>query len=267
MNNPVFEAIISGHERELRGKFSRTHFHFSEETGSTNDDLLHRVRSGKAQHLEVISTDFQRQGRGRRGDKWEASAGQNLLFSIALELVGPRSHWTRLPHLTAFLLGQSVESILIGSQKLQAKWPNDLLHHGKKLAGILVETVLTPQPFAVVGIGLNVNLRTVELPAELQNTATSLYEILECESNRWFLLGEIIAAFATEYPDKLTNFSEVIEWLRTRDALRNQSLKILTQQGPLYGTGAGIGDNGELLLEREDQSLKTILSAERVLLC
>lgn len=232
-------------------------------TGSTNDDLLESLRSGEAGHLDLVVADYQETGRGRRGDRWEAPPGKNLLFSFALSLDGDRTTWSRLPHLTAWILGRVVESILPG-ETVQAKWPNDLLLHGKKLAGILVETILTPEPFAVVGIGLNVNVKGEEFPPELAAIATSLYQHLECESSRPFLLGLVLREFLSAYPNKLTTFDPVREWLEERSYLKGKQLRLETASGIIAGTGRGLGGSGELTVESGDGILHTIISAEKI---
>ncbi len=267
MSDTIYESVIAGLGQEVRDQFTEGQLHYSEETGSTNDDLLRRVRLGEAKHLDVIVADRQSHGRGRRGDRWEAASGRNLLFSVALKLSGQRTTWARLPHLAAYVLGTAVESVLTGGQKLNAKWPNDLFFDGRKLAGILVETVLVPEPFAVVGIGLNVNMRISEFPEALQHQVTSLYEIEECESNRWFLLGEIVSGFAASHPDKLTKFDEVLDWLNERNLLFGKKLRVETASGIIEGTGCGLGDDGELLVQPDRGEVISILSAERVLYC
>tara|TARA_R110002096_G_scaffold32485_3_gene94386 strand:+ start:478 stop:1281 length:804 start_codon:yes stop_codon:yes gene_type:complete len=267
MSDSVYASVAAGLSEQVRDQFPRERFHHVSETGSTNDDLLDLIRGGTAQHLDLIVADHQSKGRGRRGDRWEASPGRNLLFSIALKLEEPRSSWPRLPHLSAYVLGGAIESVLTDDSILEAKWPNDLLFHQQKLAGILVETVLAPKPFAVVGIGLNVNMRRDEFPEELQEEATSLYEMQGCESNRWFLLGEIISGFAKCHPNKLTNFSDVHEWLTKRNLLLGRRLKVKTTKGVIEGTGCGLGKDGELLIDRGNNEIEAILSAERVLFC
>lgn len=265
MSDLTYESVSAALSESVKEKFTTEHFLHLEETGSTNDDLLNRIRSGTAKHLDLIVADLQYQGRGRRGDRWEASSGRNLLFSIALKLEEPKETWCRLPHLAACVLGSSVESVLTGEVQLQAKWPNDLLHEEKKLAGILVETVLVPEPFAVVGIGLNVNMRADEFPDELREIATTIYELERCESSRSFLLGEIVSGFASGYPNMLTNFSEVLDWLEARSVLSGRRIEVVTTEGIVHGIGHGLGNDGELIVDQGDSGLKSILSAERVL--
>lgn len=264
MTERIHAEIVRGWSAEEAVRFPLDRFHHLAETGSTNDDLLARVRSGEAQPYDLVSADFQTRGRGRRGDRWEAPPGRNLLFSLALPLDEDRRIWPRLPHLAAKLVGSAVEDVLGPGARLQAKWPNDLLHEGRKLAGILVETVLSPAPFAVVGIGLNVNLRHDELPPDLRPVATSLYELLGCESSRWFLLGQILQGFLRHFPESTADFGPVLEWIRPRDFLLGQRLAIRSGRERFEGLAAGIGEDGELLLETADSGFVRIVSAEEI---
>ncbi len=264
MSEKIHAEIIRGWSVEEAARFPLERFRHVEETGSTNDDLLALVRGGGAQPYDLVSADFQTQGRGRRGDRWEAPPGRNLLFSLALPLDEHRHLWPRLPHLAAWIVGTVVESVLGPGPLLQAKWPNDLLHEGRKLAGILVETVLAPTPFAVVGIGLNVNLRDEELPPDLKPIATSLYERIGCESSRWFLLGQILQGFLRHYPGQTKDFSPVLEWIRARDFLMGQTLAVRSGREWFEGVAAGIGDDGELLLETMNSGFVRIVSAEEI---
>lgn len=269
MSERIHAEIVRGWSGEDLARFPAERFRHVGETGSTNDDLLALARSGGAAPFDLFSADFQTRGRGRRGDRWEATPGRNLLFSLALPLGtnvldGDRHLWPRLPHLTAWIVGSTVESILGPGHRLQAKWPNDLLHEGLKLAGILVEIVLAPQPVAVVGIGLNVNLRHEELPPELRPIATSLYELLGCESSRWFLLGQIVRGFLHHFPEKTADFSPVLDWIRARDFLAGQVLSVRSGREWFEGIARGLGDDGELLLDTRDGTLVRIVSAEEI---
>lgn len=259
----IYQKIILGWPSDTIAEFPLERFRHCAETGSTNDDLLALARAGDLHPFDVLSTDFQTKGRGRRGDRWEAIAGRNLLFSLALPLQGDQNRWPRLPHLTAWIVGRVVESVLAPSQKLQAKWPNDLLYEGLKLAGILVETVVSPQAYAIVGVGVNVNLRREEIPPHLQSTATSLYELLECESSRWFLLGQIILGFLRSYPEAFQDISPALDWLRKRDYFAGETIAGKSGGEDFWGKAKGIGENGALLVETET-GLREIISADHI---
>jgi len=132
MSGMIYSEVTRGWTEADRARFSPGHFTHLTETGSTNDDLLARARAGEALPFELISTDYQSKGRGRRGDRWEAARGRNLLFSLALPLESPRETWACLPQLTAALVGRAIEDILGPGHRLGAKWPNDLLYKEKK---------------------------------------------------------------------------------------------------------------------------------------
>lgn len=237
------------------------------EIDSTNSELQRLLHAGDADNFSVVAADYQTAGRGRRGDRWEAASGRNLLFSVALPLPESRHQWTRLPHLVAALTGAALESVIPSNEPLQAKWPNDLYYQGRKLAGILVETSLLPRPFAVVGVGINVNMRKEEFPPGLREHVTSLYEILGCESNRWYLLGLILEALLRRYPSGLQDFGDSLSWMRQRDFLLNRKLTCLSGGKAKEGYARGLGDEGELVFESVDGERENIVSIERLILC
>ncbi len=264
MLEKIHAEIVRGWPRENLDRFPLQNCIHRVETGSTNDDLLQLVRSGAAGPFTLVATDHQTGGRGRRGDRWESPPGRNLLFSIALPLETDRCYWTRLPLLTAAIVGSVVESVCGPGYRLQAKWPNDLLHEDRKLAGILVETVLLPRPCAVVGVGLNVNLRREELPPELREQAVSIYEMIGCESSRWFLLGLIVRGFLEQFPAGLEDFEPTLGWIRSRDPLNGRQLAIRRGQDWFRGIARGIGDSGELRIEDSEGRHHDIVSADEI---
>ena len=125
-----------------------------DEVGSTNDLMRERAEKG-APHGSAVAARRQTAGRGRRGHVWESPAG-NLYLSVLLR---PEVSPSRLPGLAAACgLGVLDGLGALGvSNKAQLKWPNDVLAHGRKLAGILVEAGRDQAggTFAVCGVGLN----------------------------------------------------------------------------------------------------------------
>jgi BirA family biotin operon repressor/biotin-[acetyl-CoA-carboxylase] ligase len=85
-------------------------------------------------------------------------------------------HDASIPSLSSFAAVALVETLTrLEIHEVQIKPPNDVFLSGCKVAGILVETRTGKNPFAVVGIGLNVNQRKEDFPPELQHRATSLF--------------------------------------------------------------------------------------------
>ncbi len=267
MSESIYREVVAGWSEKERGRFTRAQFEYREQTGSTNDDLLEKLRAREAGDFHLVVADSQNRGRGRRGDRWEGGTGRNLLFSLSLRLGPDREKWSRLPHLAAYMVGQAVESILPPGNRLEAKWPNDLLCDGRKMAGILVETTFTPEPYAIIGVGLNVNLRLEELPQELRDTSTSLYEVLGCESNRWFVLGLILQNWLRIDPDINTIFPDILDWIGSRDFLSGRNIRVITASGSVEGTAVGIGEEGELLVCDSEDRVHHIISSEKIEVC
>ncbi len=145
------------------------------ETGSTNADLIMRMRASKALEHPIVRIAYrQTAGRGRRGRTWFAQSGDALLFSIA----------SSIPRSINALMGLSLAAgaaILNGLRalpltephRLALKWPNDLLLDGEKLGGILVETIQLTRAssIAVIGVGINLDGERA-LAAQLDARAT-----------------------------------------------------------------------------------------------
>lgn len=136
-----------------------------ERTGSTNSDLVALAGAGKAAEGAVLVAEEQSTGRGRLDRAWSAPARSGLFFSVLLEPTGvPVERWGWLPLLT----GVAVATGLSRSAGIDTalKWPNDVLvtvgGEERKAGGILAERAGAAG--VVVGVGINVSLRTNELP-------------------------------------------------------------------------------------------------------
>ncbi len=264
-----YDSLSAAWSDSLRQRLPGDSVQYFKSIGSTNDVLLglSRHNPDKPITFRLAVADHQTAGRGRRGDAWLASAGKNLLFSVLLPLDLEKRYWTRIPQLIAWTMGRAIESVIDPGLRIEAKWPNDLYLTGKKLGGILVETSLTPEPFAVVGVGLNVNSKQGEFPPEIRDIATSLYEHLGCESNRWYLLEQFLENLLDGYPENVIDFDECLSWIRERDYLRDREV-LIKQPGdqiPVKGLGHGIGNEGELLVKMGSGKIEEIYSAESLI--
>lgn len=132
-------------------------------TGSTNDDLLEAGKQG-APHGTGLAAREQTAGRGRRGHKWDSTAG-NLLLSILLRPRVDPAKYSGLAAVSGLAVLEALEKQGLANE-IGLKWPNDLVARGRKLGGILVEAARDNEgkPFAVCGIGVNVNYVPSEVP-------------------------------------------------------------------------------------------------------
>jgi BirA family biotin operon repressor/biotin-[acetyl-CoA-carboxylase] ligase len=132
------------------------------------------------------------------------------------------------------------------------KWPNDVLLHGGKLAGVLAES--RPQEgWAVIGVGFNVAVRPDDLPPELRDSAATLG--LESDA-----LAPTLDALLVALQRRLEQRPEtLLDAYRERDALRGREVR--WQHG--CGVAAGIDGDGRLLVDRPDGT-RAVLDAGEV---
>ena len=147
--------------------------HLHAEVGSTNDEA-HRLAGEGARHGTLVLADAQTEGRGRRGRQWVTPPGRALALSLVLRPALPPARAPELQLVAAVAVCEAARAL--GAAKAAIKWPNDIECNGPKLAGLLAELRAEAGALdhVVLGIGLNVNLTTDELPAELRPIATSL---------------------------------------------------------------------------------------------
>lgn len=198
-------------------------------TDSTNLRARELALAG-APHGTLVTASEQSAGRGRQGRTWSAAPGRALLMTLLLREPPPL-----LPLLTAVAVSD------VCGDGAAIKWPNDVLLDGRKVAGILVEG--RPQErWAVVGIGLNVAVRSEDLPEELRDRATGLGRAPEEVED---VLADLLAALDA----RLAAPQEALEAWRSRDALRGREI---TWSGGA-GVADGIDDGGRLLVRIGDE--------------
>ena len=124
-----------------------------EETGSTN--AWAKAHLDAFGPVGAVYTTSQTAGRGRRGHSWTNAAGQALYYTAVLQL--PLADPAALPLYASLAVAGALRDRY--GARCQIKWPNDLLLNGKKIVGILCESVCAPTPggprAVLCGIGIN----------------------------------------------------------------------------------------------------------------
>lgn len=232
-----------------------------ERCASTNTELLAAAEAGAA-HASVLACEIQSAGRGRRGRSWQTVPGGSLAFS-ALWRFAPG---TPPPMGLSLAVGLAVARALeaAGAQGVSLKWPNDVLHAGRKLAGILIELASgsAAAPAAVIGIGVNLRLPP-GFSVDSQLPPTDLASALAHPPGR----NELLAALLRELAPVLDAFGEGgfaalrEDWLR-RQAYRGETVSVSDEPGGrIVGRCAGVDRDGALLLDTA-QGRQRVLSGD-----
>ncbi len=161
------------------------------ETGSTNADLLAVAGSGIPEGV-VLAAEAQSAGRGRMGRRFVSPPRAALMFSVLLR---PAAVPSAMRGWVPLLTGVAVASALRAEAAVDAwlKWPNDVLVHGAKLAGILTEQ---SGHAIVAGTGINVSTSRDELPVP---EATSLVLEGAARTDRDVLLARVLTELERWY--------------------------------------------------------------------
>lgn len=233
------------------------------EIASTNSHLMQRPAPAPGA-VHVAATDNQTAGRGRHGRTWQSPPGSGLCLSMAYTFSVPP---TNLPALT-LAIGLGVIDALreLGAAGVQLKWPNDLIAAGGKLGGILTEmqsrTGATTS--VVTGVGLNIDLsehpdlgldsRWAERIADLKGHVTEL-------PGRNAIAASIINSLSKTFVNyEAGGFSDFVDLWPASDWLFGRKFTVDTPKRRIAGVGAGVADDGALLVETPSDGVRRVTS-------
>ena len=261
-----YEEIVTGSiynettiTDQIHTKWAGKTVHFARETDSTNLWIKRLAKEGASEGTLALA-EFQSAGRGRLGRSWEVPEGTSVMMSILLR---PKFEPQYAPTLT-LVMGMAVAKAVknLGFD-VSIKWPNDVVVSHKKICGILTEMGVRDGKidYAVIGVGINVNIR--EFPEEMADKATSLYLESGKEFDRSQIPGLVMEAFE-EYYEKFAatcDLSGLKEEYESILANYNQPVRVLAKE-PYEGVARGITDGGELLVEKTDGTIVAVSAGE-----
>ena len=235
--------------------------HIYKSLESTNKTAKEMAVAG-AEHGTVIISDCQTMGRGRYSRNFFSPSG-GLYISIVLrpEVL----HFENPTAVTAFAAVSVCEAIESISQKApQIKWVNDVFIDGKKVCGILTEAVTDFESggleWVVLGIGINVYIRTEDFPDDLQHSATSIYPDENMPGVRNKLSAEIInriLGFETLPIEK-----EIFEKYKKRLMVLGKEITVIQNQMEYKATAIDVDSAGHLIVKNENGEIITVSSGE-----
>lgn len=207
-------------------------------------------------NLSVIAAVSQTAGRGQRGNRWKASPGENLTFSVLL-----RPGEDGIPAMEArdqFFISQLTALAvcdLLREEGLapMVKWPNDIYVGDRKICGMLVENMLAGERIrtSVIGIGINVNQTAFD--PELMNP-TSMKKL----SGRSFDTARLLERFCLLFPARWEQDPQRLQedWLAVLYRRNERRPYTDCRTGIVFeGTIKGISTDGRLAVEMPDGSV------------
>ncbi|HEY92918.1 MAG TPA: biotin--[acetyl-CoA-carboxylase] ligase [Dehalococcoidia bacterium] len=223
---------------------------------STMEVAKKEARQGAAEGT-VIVADEQTAGKGRLKRIWLSPKG-NIALSVIL--YPDVFYLPFLIMLASLAVVHCIEAVT--GLKSQVKWPNDVLINNKKVCGIIIEGNVRGGivDYAIIGIGVNVNLRLSDFP-EILSTATSLSDELRKEVSRLDVIRQLLVEIERLYLALQTGGSVFEEW-RDRLVTLGRSVRVKSGKTTYEGIAESVATDGSLLLRLPDGSLNRIASGD-----
>ena len=232
---------------------------FIDECSSANEEVLKILDEDQELAFPglVLLTDFQSQGKGRRGSKWESNKSKDLLFSIAFSPTMSTKNWSRLTHATALGICNALNKL---NYNVTIKWPNDIYIGASKVAGILVESfpkILqnSGTGLAVIGVGLNVNSKHEDFRENFRTPATSLFvkkDTQKGELDRKLIAEMVLHEIYIQINKCENSFSEILNDIKKISFIYQKRIRVQLTNGKLVlGKVLDFGNEGEIIIERE----------------
>ncbi len=214
---------------------------------STN--LYVKTHIDELSDMTVVHAQKQSNGRGRLQRKWVDLGEGNLFLTFVLKPSNMFSNiYSNLTQYLAVVLCRVLENYGL---KPEIKWPNDVLVNGKKIAGILSETVMQGSLFKGLALGIGVNLRadneSVKLVKDKDITALNMEINKDVDTGAF--REDLCSYFFSEYNNFLNRGFELIQddyILRACFLGKEITVKLFNSE--LKGVAKSITGNGELVL-------------------
>ncbi len=246
-------------------KYIGKNYLWLEETDSTNSMMRRLLRNGTTIESRqeygvviegtpregmMIISDYQSLGRGRSGKNWTSAPGDGIALSLLLMPESMGGGTSCITLVAALSVAAAIEKT--SGLKPQIKWPNDILLNEKKVCGILTELDTTQgKNSIIVGVGINSNQQ--EFPAEISETATSIFLETGTPSDR-----ESTVKYFSEYFEKYyeiflktSDMSLLKEEYNSLLVNKGRVVKVFDPKENIMGIAEGIDDEGRLIVKTD----------------
>lgn len=238
---------------------------YLDETDSTNRVAFDRGREARDAGYTVIA-ERQTAGRGRLGRSFFSPPYRNLYTSILLRPSLSTADAPTLIHAAAVGCANAIAMTLGDEQGVEIKWPNDILLGGLKTCGILMEmsTEATRLDFAVLGVGVNLNVDRSEFPDEFRARATSLRCHADTVVDRKAFTQKLYRELESVFDAHASGgFEAVRDAYERRFRMVGRSVRVENLDGSMHeGRVQGVAANGALILKPAAGKIEHVLAGD-----
>lgn len=233
------------------------------EIDSTNEEARRLGEAGEGGPV-WITAEVQTAGRGRRGREWVSPTGNFMGTLFLRPQCSPRKA-AELSFVAAVAVHDAVASLLPPDLRpdLKLKWPNDLLHKGRKCSGILLESSgIAGAELAWLAIGMGINL--AQHPDNIEYPATSLAAL----GVNGVTPSDALTALATAFDARLALWRDVQGFAAIREAWLARAaglggpITVRLSDETFTGTFEGLAADGALEVRLNDGMLRLVSAGD-----
>ena len=248
--------------------FSNQNVIHLKEVDSTNDYLKRNPDLWNKNYFTVYTT-HQTQGRGRNSRTWFSNPGDDLAFSFIFLSKNKINH---LPCISLYV-GWAVIKCLseIIKDRLELKWPNDIIYKNKKLCGILCERIdsnkTNSENTLIIGVGINLNSES--FPSAIKEIAISIRQITGEKTGIKKILFKILDFIRLALDNLLIPMSEEVKYqILSFSNCIGSEIKYQAQENHITtSTVIDINLFGELVVKNQNGSIQVISNYRGISSC
>ena len=224
-----------------------------ESIDSTNLEAQRYLEKNSVSNPTWLIAEQQTSGRGRMGSSWVSTKG-NLFSTLIYPIVWDLKILPMLSCLVALAIHETISFYINSTNKIEIKWPNDILVNNAKISGVLIENVLSgKKKYSIIGIGINV----VSSPQLVDYETSYINQYLNDKTD----LSKVFLSLKNNLEDKLNNYSEVnIDDIRLKMLSKswkfNEKIEFISNSLSGSGIFEGISDNYEILIRTDTDQIK-----------
>jgi len=251
--------VVPEIKRNLRTHLFGKNIVYHQRIDSTNDAAYSLAEAGAPEGTVVVA-ESQQKGKGRMGRKWVSPAGGGIYFSCIIRPDISPAEVSRITLVAALSVVKAIKNFTHLDAAL--RWPNDVLIKDKKVTGILTELKAEADKtsFVVLGIGVNVNTETGDLP----EGATSLKAECKKKIPRAEFFSRLLEMLEKEYNRlKKEGFKNIRKELKIHSCTLGRYVRLATSgKKRVHGHALDIDENGALVLKMSNGEEKTFFSGD-----
>ena len=232
---------------------------------STNNEAEKLLSNHTSQKPLVVFANEQTDGKGRLGKNWMSPAIGNIYLTVGVK---PNVEILKLRMLTLYL-GLKISDMLnafIGEDKVNIKWPNDIILDGKKIGGILTEAKIDSERInsLLIGIGLNVNNKPTVPKAlskiKISSLSDEINKNISVNEMSARLISTVTNAYASAMESSIDSYV-MANW-PNYDYLKNKNITVLNGSKKENGKVRGLDSKGNLRITTKNNVEKTFSAGE-----